>query len=635
MPDTITLHIPYKSDSGKDLNVPVAIPKNKVKLSSDGKTLDKNQAPGFEDYVELATQYAARAQYPTEFGLPGGNKTTKYNVTDPRATTPLDTSKMSLPDKDIAQQKMVRNVTPLTSKIPSLQPRIPTPEPELSPLEHLGRIGSAYIQATNPLNIMASQAHALQDRYSPEDMQAPIPHNIDEAIGGYALPMAVGSSPKIRAGGAGAVTGAAKELFSEGRWRSIPAYRGLVAALLGGELGYRIGGGQGAAVGGAAGAGLSALKGAITGAKSAMAGQPWLEPSIQGFFSKTPGKPSPAVRTDVNVSSTQPQGPPSYAAGAAPVQQPTQISVGQPQTPSPAATPQIEAAPNFTIPGYAGPRTNIPPTQPALPAGQQPLQITGPSEMPLRSKGGLVMPPVPGEETYPIERTAKPGAVKPRTVEKPAVQTEQKPLMERITGRKVEKPAAEKPAQQKFAEPKEAETRVEANKLLGFLAKRKGASISELQEQFGVSKENLTKQLNSLAEDNQVHKESGKWHEGKAKTVKKPGTEGVSKESIKNIMEKMKGKTSEAKSEKTGSEPLAQSKETKKYDFSHEEIGKLADSLGVNFTSAARWLEEGGYNVQPSKFIGGKYGLKSGKKDVSIDEKKAKNILELMKKSKN
>lgn len=71
--------------------------------------------------------------------------------------------------------------------------------------------------------------------------------------------------------------------------------------------------------------------------------------------------------------------------------------------------------------------------------------------------------------------------------------------------------------------------------------------------------------------------------------------------------------------------------------ISHEEIGQIAESLGVKFTYVARWLEENNYDVEPSKF-GGTYGLRpSAKRAVSAahtladgDAEKLKKLLTLL-----
>lgn len=273
MADDITLSVPYRDDT-----VTVKVPKKALKFGPDGRLIG-----GDSEFISKAVHdiYSNRQMKGKE------------------------------PGTDV----------PMITKVPTLQPKVagvpqargtqvdtppkPTPEP-VGPwpkvVQHAKNIGSAYINATNPINIVRSQAEGASEAMAtPARLERgmaniPVPHSIDEAIGST-LPFVAGAIPNpeyFRSGTKGAFE-AIKEVEPN-------LSRAKNFGLLGGALGAATSVLKGHSplsgfyAGSGLGLGLDALTEyvpqAIKGAREATQGMSPINPAITGVYrSLFPRKP--------------------------------------------------------------------------------------------------------------------------------------------------------------------------------------------------------------------------------------------------------------------------------------------------------------------------------------------------------
>jgi hypothetical protein len=654
--ENITITVPYTvPDSGKELSVTAKIPRSKLRFDPQDKTALTPDQPN-EAYLNQAIEDAARSRYPNEFGIsPGKSQAEKSQAAGRKVVQPTELKfrPEGVRDYPLDPIERLANIPISGESIPG---KIATGMESAGTIAAMAAPGALLTKpALTAMAIGMPAGHYAQKGAEALGMEPGAARLTGNIVGGAAGFPAI--SPMARSGLAGAAKGALGEFFGEGRFKSIPVYRGIASTLGGAYAGHQIGGTEGAAVGATLGALAPVAKGAVTGAIKGARGKPLFDSSIIGLQRKSTGTPSPAM-TRLPPSPTITTPPPEVPRITAPAGPPGAVAPVPPGT-------------GFTMPGQ---RPSPSPTiQPTLPAG--PVQralppptlsspLLGPEKPPIITPSpSATAPTVQPTPPADVDVLANMGATAPTPTmaPKPAIP----PSAIAPTPTPVPSATASVP-ETSIAKPtviaRKPEPKLEANKLLGFLLKRKGASVDEIQEQFGATGEEARAKLKALQEDAQVYNKGGKWYEGKEPvetvkskaapkseprtTVEKPETKKLS---AAEMMQKVKVNKPESPPVKTNEEYAAEKAKTEgektketvsssssgtsaerpEYPFSREEIGKIAESLGVRFPQVEHWLTEHGYNVEPY----GKYGLERINKktyDVLPDTKFEQKFTSLM-----
>jgi hypothetical protein len=461
------------------------------------------------------------------------------------------------------------------------------------------------------------------------------------ALGAGAILGGVAASPKVRAAGRGFVRGIAENPPKFNRYTPTgvlgaaanyflhdPTYAGAFKGMLAGSAGEGIAEGL-----------YTGVKGAFSAAKDA----DWLSPSLKGAFTRSAEFVDPSAQRPVNLGGgiidivpRQIEGPsqfqpsePIRTSGAIPLSgefgyAPNLHTIYPPNV-GPAEFETYRTRPDYP-PGTA-PENASPTSLPVLPAAQPPAGLLAappeiPPDIPIHPAGEPIITPPPAQlkqiEGPPIitpppepqdyfERTY---GVKPITPTKPV----EKPQSVNKTESKVETKEVEPP---KATSPEEM-----IDKLKSKPVKPPGEALKD-----NIERSKADKTVES------------KFSPEKTEFIQKQKEFGLSEDRAAQLYEdelKEKDRKANAKSEETEKTEESSSGESEDAPFSHEEIGKLADAIGTNFTATARWLIKNGYEVQASKF-GGKYGLdRPSKRGLSKDitEEQAKKINELIDKKK-